>query len=53
MKTLREWQGPRPSEMGICSPDDDLPYMVAWMRTELDMMAWEHQEAERERKRNK
>ena len=49
MRTAKEWQI-KPSELGICSPDDDLAFMVAYMRTELDMRAWEYQEAERERK---
>jgi len=50
MRAAKEWHL-KPSELGICSPEDDLAYMVAYLRTEIRMTAWEIQE--REAKRNK
>lgn len=50
MRTAKDWNL-RPSELGICAPEDDLAYMVAWMRAEMNMLGWEHQEAEREAKK--
>ena len=52
MRAAKEWNL-RPSELGICTVDDDLAYMVAYLRTETRMTAWEMQEAERETKRKK
>ena len=52
MRAAKEWRL-RPSELGLCSPADDLAYMVAYIRAELSMGAWEEQEAERVRKRGK
>lgn len=52
MRAAKEWHL-RPSELGLCSQDDDLVYMVAYIRAELTMTAWESQEAEREAKRNR
>jgi len=52
MRAAKEWQI-RPSSLGICTVDDDLTYMVAYLKTETRMTAWEIQEAEREAKRNK
>ena len=45
VRTAKEW-GLKPSELGICSPDEDLTYMVAWTRAETKMMAWEQRERE-------
>ena len=50
MRAAKEWHL-RPSELGICSPEDDLAYMVAYLKTETRMTAWEIQEAEREAKK--
>ena len=50
MRTAKAW-GVRPSTLGLCSPDDDLAFMVAWTAAETQMLAWEQQEAEREAKR--
>jgi len=50
MRTAKKW-GVKPSELGLCSPDDDLTYMAAWVNVETSMQAWEQQEAERERKK--
>lgn len=49
VRAAKEW-GLKPSELGICAPDDDLAYMVAWLRADMHMRAWEMQEAEREAK---
>lgn len=49
MKAAKEWKL-RPSELGLCGPDDDITYMVAYLRAESNMAAWEQQEAEREAK---
>ena len=45
MQTAREW-GVRPSALGLCSSEDDLVYMVALVRVEGQMRAWEQQLAE-------
>ena len=50
MRAAKAW-GLKPSDLGICTPADDLTYIIAWERTEARMTAWEHQEAEREAKR--
>ena len=42
-----------PSKMGLCSQDDDLLYMMAYIRTESSMEALEAQEMEAEAKRAK
>ena len=52
IRAAKEW-GLKPSELGICSPEDDLAYMVAWLRADTRMRAWEQAEAEREAKRGK
>lgn len=49
IQTAKTW-GKKPSELGLCDPDDDLAYMVAWDNAERTMIAWEQQEAEREAK---
>ena len=49
VRTAKEW-GLKPSSLGICSPDDDLAYMIAWTRADTKMMAWEQKEAERRAK---
>ncbi len=50
MRAAKEW-GIKPSELGLCSTGDDLAYMVAYIRAEVQMTAWEQQQAEREAKR--
>lgn len=50
VQTAKSW-GMRPSALGLCAPDDDLAYMVAWDNAERTMIAWEQQEAVREAKR--
>ena len=50
IRVAKEWRL-KPSELGICSEDDDLTYMVAYLRAESHMTAWESQEAQREAKR--
>ena len=50
MRAAKEWHL-KPSELGLCSPADDLAYMVAYIRAEIHMAAWEQQETEREAKR--
>ena len=47
MQTTRAW-GQRPSGLGLCAPEDDLAYMVAWDNAERTMVAWERQLAEEE-----
>ena len=47
MRAVKAW-GLKPSELGLCSPDDDLTYIVAWESASDTMLAWERQEAERE-----
>ena len=49
VRTARDW-GLKPSALGICAPDDDLVYMVAWTRAETRMMAWEQHEREKQRR---
>ena len=49
IRAAKAW-GMRPSELGICAPDADLTYMVAWERAEGNMVAWERQEIEREQR---
>lgn len=50
LRAAKTW-GVVPSVLGICQPEDDLTYMVAYIRTESTMQALEAQEAEREAKR--
>ena len=45
MRAAKEWQK-LPSELGICGASDDLTYMVAYLRAEIRMTAWEQQQAE-------
>jgi len=52
IQAAKAW-GQKPSELGLCDPDDDLTYIVAWERTEYRMLAWERQEQERKAKRAK
>ena len=52
IRATKAW-GLRPSDLGLCAPEDDVVYMVAWERTEAAMIAWEEQERERESKRKK
>jgi len=40
----------KPSEMGVCEPQYDIPLMVAYARNKALRIAWENQVAERERK---
>ena len=49
MRAAKKW-GVKPSDLGMCQPGDDLVYMAAWVNVESSMMAWEEQEAERNRK---
>ena len=49
IRTARDW-GLKPSDLGICAPDDDLVYMVAWTRAETRMMSWEQHEREKQRR---
>ena len=39
--------GERPSALGICPPEDDVPLMVAFVRVKRFMEAYENQENER------
>ena len=52
IQAAKAW-GKKPSELGLCTEEDDLTYMVAWEQSESRMIAWERQEAEREAKRGK
>ncbi len=45
--------GQKPSDAGLCVPDDDMAYIIAWEQAENRMMAWERQEGEREARRGK
>lgn len=47
MRAAKAW-GLKPSDLGLCSPGDDLTYIIAWEAVESKMMAWERQETERE-----
>ena len=47
IQTAKEW-GKKPSEVGLCSEEDDIAYMVAWEQAESKMTAWEHQEQKKE-----
>jgi hypothetical protein len=49
VETAHDW-GIRPSELGICSPDEDMAVMTAYTRTISRMRAWEAQEQERKLK---
>ena len=50
MQAAKSW-GQRPSDVGLCAPEEDIVYMVAWERTENLMLSWERQEQEREAKK--
>ena len=50
IRATKEW-GILPSAIGLCKPEDDLTYMIAYIRTEGLMQALEAQEMEREAKR--
>jgi hypothetical protein len=52
VQTAKAW-GYRPSELGLCAPDEDLAYMVAWENAERTMVAWEYQVAEKEQRRGR
>ncbi len=52
MRAAKAWRV-KPSDLGICQPEDDLTYIIAWTNAETNMAAWEQQEAARETKRNK
>jgi hypothetical protein len=43
VSVAHEW-GKRPSELGICSPEDDVALMAAYTRTRQLMQAIESQE---------
>ena len=52
VQAAKAWRQ-RPSDLGLCSEEDDITYIVAWEMAESRMMAWERQEAEREQKRGR
>jgi hypothetical protein len=52
MRTAKAW-GLRPSDLGLCGPEEDQAFMVAWENAEIMMAAWDYQEAEREAKRGR
>ena len=43
IRAAKAW-GMKPSELGICNPDDDLTYILAWESTETRMLAWEREQ---------
>jgi hypothetical protein len=45
MATIFEWKK-RPSEFGICAPEDDLTMMVAYLATKADMEAFDRKLAD-------
>lgn len=45
-----QW-GMKPSEVGVCEPEYDVPLMVAFARNKAMRAAWETQVAEQERKK--
>ena len=45
VKTAKEW-GLRPSDFGVCYPDDDRAVMLAFEKTTGDMQAVEKWKAE-------
>ena len=47
LQTAHHWNK-KPSELGICRPEDDLDFMMAYTTTRIHMDAWE----DSERKRN-
>lgn len=49
VQACKEWRV-RPSDLGMCEPEDDLAYMVALVQVEGKMAAWEVQDAERRAK---
>lgn len=52
VQTAKSW-GRLPSDLGLCAPDDDLAFMVAWDNAERTMTAWEQQVAVDEAKRGR
>lgn len=46
----KSW-GRLPSEMGLCSDDDNLALMVAYDKSIGSMQSWEQQEQERKNKK--
>lgn len=52
VQTAKSW-GQKPSALGLCEPDDDLAFMVAWDNAERTMTAWEQQAAIEEARRGK
>lgn len=50
VQTAKSW-GQKPSALGLCAPEDDLAFMVAWENAERTMTAWEQQAAMDEAKR--
>ena len=41
----------RPSDIGLCEPDDDINWMVAYLQAKRKMAAYEIEQQERERER--
>jgi len=50
VQAAKAW-GQLPSDVGLCAPEDNITYMVAWEQAENSMTAWENQEREREQNR--
>lgn len=49
IEAAREW-GRRPSEFGLCKPEDDLAVMIAYLRAKSKMQAKDNEEQEKELK---
>ena len=47
-----EW-GVKPSDLGLCSKEDDVSMMVAYMMTIRKMSAWERHQAQKEVKKQR
>jgi hypothetical protein len=48
VQTAHDW-GYKPSELGICDPEDDLAVMAAYTNTRTRMAAWEEHKREEDR----
>lgn len=55
MQTLHDWGGKRPSEFGLCEPEEDLSLMAGYTVAASQMKAWEQtvQEIELEKAKRK
>ena len=48
LRTAHDWNK-LPSELGICDPEDDADYMIAFSNTQAKMTSWERHVGEEDR----